>query len=805
MAQDGAGGVPGPGQSGNGRDVVEIDLVEETNNNVSQADEAGEVPVPAVAPVIKVVNDGLPPIGDPGNGHVNRSTCYLYTYNYFKKSEDLNTATCRLCKFENETKKTKLKTEFKTTNQGTTGIWTHFECKHPVDYKLVKELEAKHEKEAAEIKAKKNGGDGMKQQKLVSINQQVMVELPPEIDKETQARWDEAVMMFCAETMCSFSICEKLVILLKAIWPHGRWKVRVKDRTTISRQITTMAKEYYQDIRDIVYSIKDLGGLGATSDIWKNKANYSFMCMTMHIITQEWELIKFVPHVTYFGPIRHTGENIRDWMLLFLDKLGLKERNLKVYLTMDTAKNNKKAQRLMTNVEDVWCIIHVAMLCIGDVLKLTVGRTKINRIFDKCNDLANAIRNKERMENQLKQACVETETSYIRVIQPNKTRFNSKEANLESCRRLKKPLQHLLNSDITGDWEELILTPVEWDLADCLLETLHVVKIATKKWELDTEPSLHHAITELYNIHEKMDEMKVGTNNNIKVFATRLQKAFDTRLPSCGTTNPLYRLAHLLDPNSKGIILQEFGCFDETVSELKVLCKKYAKPTGETAERERVAAPDPEENPDEDKNLTALQKLKKRKLNSGEAVSVPINATSLDVQINEEIQMFLNLDVVESEAREILPWYKARCGTFKFMAPVVREIFSIPVSSSSSERAFSIGTQVCVPKRANLAPAKIEQLIMIKLNAEKLKSYKATHKIERAVPIPASGAGGGDSNVDVAVVEGIDNQFEDSDDEEDDGQLINDNEECVMEELEEFINSAEDDYGDMPPLIPQQR
>ena len=76
----------------------------------------------------------------------------------------------------------------------------------------------------------------------------------------------------------------------------------------------------------------------------------------------------------------------------------------------------------------------------------------------------------------------------------NKTRFNSTSDNLESCLRLKKPLQHLLNQDLEGYWSALILTPVEFELASCLLETLEVVKVATKCWEIDTEPSIYYAI-----------------------------------------------------------------------------------------------------------------------------------------------------------------------------------------------------------------------------------------------------------------------------------------------------------------------
>ena len=45
-------------------------------------------------------------------------------------------------------------------------------------------------------------------------------------------------------------------------------------------------------------------------------------------------------------------------------------------------------------------------------------------------------------------------------------------------------------------------------------------------------------------------------------------------------------------------------------------------------------------------------------------------------------------------------------------------------SSSSSERVFSFGSLICNPRRSSLAPDKIEDLLLIKLNKDRVDNFK---------------------------------------------------------------------------------
>ena len=56
------------------------------------------------------------------------------------------------------------------------------------------------------------------------------------------------------------------------------------------------------------------------------------------------------------------------------------------------------------------------------------------------------------------------------------------------------------------------------------------------------------------------------------------------------------------------------------------------------------------------------------------------------------------------------------------LAKLVKVVFPVPAASSKSERVFSVAGNVVNPKRANLNPEKVEDLVVVKCNLRLLKS-----------------------------------------------------------------------------------
>ena len=54
---------------------------------------------------------------------------------------------------------------------------------------------------------------------------------------------------------------------------------------------------------------------------------------------------------------------------------------------------------------------------------------------------------------------------------------------------------------------------------------------------------------------------------------------------------------------------------------------------------------------------------------------------------------------------------------------MARIVFAVPAASSKSERVFSVAGNTVTPKRACLAPNKVEHLVTIKTNLRLLRQF----------------------------------------------------------------------------------
>ena len=89
-----------------------------------------------------------------------------------------------------------------------------------------------------------------------------------------------------------------------------------------------------------------------------------------------------------------------------------------------------------------------------------------------------------------------------------------------------------------------------------------------------------------------------------------------------------------------------------------------------------------------------MERLKKRRRIASGGVSDPAPASSL-TKANIEFKNFETLKI-DSEKIVILDWWREMKSVFPIISKCAREVLSIPVSSSSSERAFSFSGQVMV-------------------------------------------------------------------------------------------------------------
>ena len=569
-------------------------------------------------------------------------------------------------------------------------MFTHLEAHHGSAYEKMMQQHADVETRRDERRKRKRSGDGLKQFKLTGNNNNVLT-LNNKLDPKLQARWDASVVKFVSETGISFFACEKLGILLEAIWPQGRPRLIARSQWTVSRHVAERSLSLKVDLYSILVSAaqeeNDFPGIAFTTDMWRSRALDSYMALTAHFINKQMKLVKIVPFVEYFGQNRHTGCNIMLFMDQFMKAIGMDGDHITKTVVCDNASNNKVMLRISSGFQEYYCNIHTMQLAINEVFQLSVIAIKVDEVMDKCKKLAKFVRRSEANKNQLKNACKETGINFSMPKLPNDTRWNSKEANVATTIKLKSALQWITQTDTSLRWSDVIPNAAEFTILESLVEILERVKVANKIWEGDLNPTIQTVITELYNIKDTLKKKMRNRERYISVFARELNNLIEQRFPKCGSQNTLNCLAHFLDPEYKGVILKQFGVYNKTKEDLKKIGAKY----------EDVDPPPPpvveavRSNSAENDNLSAAQRLKLQEtVPGGGETTRANNVTSIEL----ELEKYESMNI--PSCNNLLLFWRDHSSVFPILTNIAREIFAIPASSASSERVFSVGTLVRV-------------------------------------------------------------------------------------------------------------
>ncbi|CAG8737180.1 27045_t:CDS:1 [Racocetra persica] len=135
-------------------------------------------------------------------------------------------------------------------------------------------------------------------------------------------------------------------------------------------------EEEHTNIIDLYQSIP--GKISFALDCWTSTNIYSFLAITGHWITQDWELqSSLIDFVNISGP--HSGENLCNAFVKSCNKLEILSKLFAI--TSDNATNN---DTLMKYLEDIYrsknilfdankfhchCIAHILNLVVQDILK----------------------------------------------------------------------------------------------------------------------------------------------------------------------------------------------------------------------------------------------------------------------------------------------------------------------------------------------------------------------------------------------------------------------------------------------------
>ena len=427
------------------------------------------------------------------------------------------------------------------------------------------------------------------------------------------------------------------------------------------------------------------------------------------------------PFVKYF-PQSHTGEHINLEINGMVKYLGLDDPKIIKIVATDTAGNALKSIRLSDDLISQKCVNHKLNLCVMDVLEGSQfedsGPNSVKHVVNMATQLATKCKNTPSKHRELENACKEVGIVFTTLKLRVKVRWNSTQTCMKSVLKLKAALL-LLRNENPDVWAEIVPDEVQFKVMEAVCRVLEEPLRATKIWEADKSETIHVVTQELYNMTCNLENLSDSPteSQSVKEFAKMLLGRLNARFPNHGTEDLLQAMGNYLNPDLRGLHLEDFaGLKEKTKSEMKKMfeSEENSNDLNDTVEsnEDQVDFLDLSElNPTE-------RRIRMRALQKARLESRPTAAEEKGLDLEFKVYEALPMKDPNTEA---LKWWKERRGQLPLLYEIVRVVFSVPASSSTSERIFSICGNLATKKRVRLDVKKLEELTVINRNYRRVK------------------------------------------------------------------------------------
>ena len=439
---------------------------------------------------------------------------------------------------------------------------------------------------------------------------------------------------------------------------------------------------------------------------------------------------------------RHTAELVADRIDQVIESLGIVGMmETQKGITTDNAPNMTSASKKAVHIDSSHgCFDHQLNLIVKNGLKRVPAIITAVQHFKR---LATATHKSSLFCGRIKQECSELEKShtkyttnikYVKMIQPQDTRWNSTLMCIRSIINLETPLleiKKISGRAVTQDktlenLQLLIPTKRHFDELRHIMPLLSVFEKVSEQMSAEKVPTLCWVTFRAYYLRIKCDPIEspqlypLGLSN-LRALAAEFYKELKRRFPFdctelyeptiCGFLNPAVKDFMWNIHNNGTKILREMRKREEGVTEPKPMV------VDATIDLE-----------DEDNIISQRSQA-----------MAPQTTGSEESKFLVEVAVYLSLNRSKTSV-DILEFWSDNEKRMPILARTVRKYMCIQASSSSSERTFSASGNIVTPRRNKLDPENVNMLVYLKENLGKVE-------LPKLFPKPPSATSGGAARV----------------------------------------------------------
>ncbi|XP_038064087.1 E3 SUMO-protein ligase ZBED1-like [Patiria miniata] len=465
----------------------------------------------------------------------------------------------------------------------------------------------------------------------------------------------------------------------------------------------TAIPELYNKVRGEVASLlRSIDFFSATTDMWSSNTMVPFMSLTVHFITDNWEL-KSRCLQTAFIPDNHTAETLNEAL-----RAGLREWDLPVEklacITTDNGANIVKAVRDLG-----WPWLN----CFGHNLHLAVTNSvndtpNTARAIGICHSIVACFSHSWLKKRDLKKAQADLNLPTHSLVKDCATRWGSQQKMMERLLEQAPAIRRVLGEDrnhshLSPSWQDIhvmeavnkALKPLA-DFTDIMSGEKHVTVSSLL-------PMMRHLADDV--LLEVPEEEGMTASIKRSVLA-KMEAKYDR-----DATQQLMRNSALLDPRYRGDPIKEQHLQhtkDLVIQEIADLEAAGHFP------RDDVGASTSEdvEPPPQKKRRTLGSILGKAAIGPAPA---ELAAMPIRDRVERELERYLLVEVVGGDTSPLI-WWREHQSSFPLLAKLAKKYLCICATSSPSERVFSTAGNVVTPQRSLLKPEKVNMLVFLARN-----------------------------------------------------------------------------------------
>ncbi|XP_065911269.1 E3 SUMO-protein ligase ZBED1-like [Dysidea avara] len=607
--------------------------------------------------------------------------------------------------------------------RNTTNMGTHLKGVHPLFY-AKSELQKKSTDEASSSKSRTaDGNEGTPEdesQRTLEDSFPATTTMPASSRRAKDIT--NAIGYFVAKDMMPISTTggvgfKRLIRVLEPryVIPHRK--------TFTDKTIPAM----YNSLRNDCVGplVSSATSFALTTDCWTSRATQSFIGVTIHLITDNFQMKSFALANKEL-PVSHNAENLAAALEKVLEECGLLHNNV-VSVTTDNAANIDNAVCDVLSWPHLGCFGHTLNLAVKAGLK--IGQVK--GAVARCSRLVTYFHKSSRATYllEVKQQALGLPSHSL--LQDVETRWNS---TLDMIERVLEQQSAICATLIDQKRLDLMPQDSEFKILEGVATIIKPFRRITSQVSGEeyvtvsaVKPLLHYLINTLKEDQSSSDtstktttlgNTRAGASNCVADVTKSARKAILDNLSTRyqgSLVNMLLCSASFMDPRFKSLPFVSVDYKKEihtNVNQQAIDLMRSSKRNLESSNKEVSGSGTgpprkKRKHPNETWSVILGPMFKKE--------SEDTCGTSTDDQVDKEFQKYLAEDLILIDDNP-LKWWRDNQLRYPVLSKIAQQLLCIPATSVPCERLFSTSGNIITPKRASLDPNNASMLCFLAQN-----------------------------------------------------------------------------------------